>query len=253
MRKFSEKIFKEAKVINTKRINNGNTQIIAHRGLSGIEAENTNAAFVAAANRSYFGIETDIHRTADGKFAVSHDGNLKRVGGEDVAVGGVTLDFLGASVLFGKDGTKLRRDLRVSSLEEYLSICKKYEKHSVLELKSDFTDEETERIIEIARSFDRLDNLTFISFRYSNLEKGRKILPNHPVQFLFSNFTGEIFEKVASDKMDIDMGHGSVTEEIIKRAHEAGLVVNAWTVDSPERAEQLIAWGIDYITTNILE
>ena len=38
-------------------------KMIAHRGLSGIEKENTNAAFIAAGNRSYFGIETDVHKT----------------------------------------------------------------------------------------------------------------------------------------------------------------------------------------------
>ena len=34
----------------------GKTLMVAHRGLSGIERENTLPAFVAAANRSYFGI-----------------------------------------------------------------------------------------------------------------------------------------------------------------------------------------------------
>ena len=46
-----------------------NTKIVAHRGLSGIEPENTNLAFVAAGNRSYFGIETDIHVTKDGRLS----------------------------------------------------------------------------------------------------------------------------------------------------------------------------------------
>ena len=55
------------------------TQTIAHRGLSGIECENTCAAFVAAGNRSYLGIETDVHITADGNFAVIHDDNTARV------------------------------------------------------------------------------------------------------------------------------------------------------------------------------
>ena len=41
-------------------------RMVAHRGTSGLELENTNSAFVAAGNRSYFGIETDVHRTADG-------------------------------------------------------------------------------------------------------------------------------------------------------------------------------------------
>ena len=44
--------------MNTIKLNKGNVRVVAHRGLSGIERENTNAAFVAAANRSYYGIET---------------------------------------------------------------------------------------------------------------------------------------------------------------------------------------------------
>ena len=239
--------------MNTVKVNKGNTKLIAHRGLSGIETENTNSAFVAAGNRSYFGIETDIYRTSDGKFAINHDGNLKRISGDDIAVEGVSLDTLQSVVLFDKLGGKLRRDIRVSSLEEYLFICKKYEKHAVLELKSDFTYEEIEKIIEIIRSFDYLDHLTFISFKYSNLEKVRQILPTQSAQFLFSNWSEETFEKLLKAKIDIDSNHNAITEEIIKRAHEAGLTVNVWTVDSPERAELLASYGIDFITTNILE
>ena len=54
--------------MNTIKFNHYGTQVVAHRGLSGIERENTAAAFVAAGNRSYYGIETDIWRTADGHF-----------------------------------------------------------------------------------------------------------------------------------------------------------------------------------------
>ena len=51
---------------NTEKVNLANVQMIAHRGVSGLERENTNAAFIAAGNRSYYGIETDVHRTKDG-------------------------------------------------------------------------------------------------------------------------------------------------------------------------------------------
>jgi glycerophosphoryl diester phosphodiesterase len=178
---------------------------------------------------------------------------LKRIADEDIAVEGVSLDTLQSVLLFDKLGGKLRRDLRISSLEEYLFICKKYEKHSVLELKSDFSDEEIEKIIETVKSFDYLDHLTFISFKYSNLEKVRQILPTQSAQFLFSTWSEETFEKLLKAKIDIDSNHNAITEEIIKRAHEAGLTVNVWTVDSPERAELLASYGIDFITTNILE
>ena len=67
--------------MNTVKIKNLSTKMVAHRGLSDIEPENTNASFIAAGNRSYFGIETDIHRTKDGHFVVCHDDNLKRIAG----------------------------------------------------------------------------------------------------------------------------------------------------------------------------
>ena len=39
--------------MDTIKINSNGVKIIAHRGLSGIEKENTCPAFVAAGNRSY--------------------------------------------------------------------------------------------------------------------------------------------------------------------------------------------------------
>ncbi len=50
--------------MDTLRLSAPKPRMIAHRGLSGIEMENTCSAFVAAGNRSYFGIETDVHVTA---------------------------------------------------------------------------------------------------------------------------------------------------------------------------------------------
>ena len=35
--------------------------------------------------------------------------------------------------------------------------------------------------------------------------------------------------------------------------HDAGLTINCWTVDTAERGEELAAWGVDQITSNILE
>ena len=239
--------------MNTIKINKNSTLLVAHRGLSGIETENTNTAFVAAGNRSYYGVETDIHRTADGRFVVCHDDDLKRVAGENIPVETTTLAELQSIVLFDKDGSKNRADLRVSVLENYLSICKKYGKHCVLELKSDFTDEEIAQIIDIAKSFDYLENVTFISFIYSNMTKIRKICPTQSVQFLFSRFDDEIIDRLIAARIDVDAYYKALTKEIIDLLHENGLKVNCWTVDDKERAEQLVSWGVDYITSNILE
>ncbi|MCB0957068.1 MAG: hypothetical protein KDB12_13005, partial [Ilumatobacter sp.] len=42
-----------------------------------------------------------------------------------------------------------------------------------------------------------------------------------------------------------------LTEEIVGACHAAGIQVNTWTCDDPERMEQLIEWGIDGICTNV--
>ena len=80
--------------MNTVKITKGKALVIAHRGLSGIEPENSIPAFVAAGNRSYFGIETDIHVTKDGKFIVIHDDNTARVAEADVNVEQCSYHFL---------------------------------------------------------------------------------------------------------------------------------------------------------------
>lgn len=239
--------------MNTKKFKKGNVRVIAHRGLSGIERENTNASFVAAGNRSYYGIETDIHRTADGRFVVCHDNHLFRVSGERIPVEEVSLAVLENIVLFDKDGTKDRADLRPCSLENYINICKKYEKHCVLELKSNFTDKEISRLIAVIQELDYIDNVTFIAFDYENLEKIRNLLPKQSVQYLFKEVTDELIEKLALAKIDVDVSAAALNEENVKKMHAAGLKVNCWTVDSPEDGERLAQIGVDFITTNILE
>ena len=239
--------------MGTIKFNKGTTRVIAHRGLSGIEVENTNAAFVAAGNRSHYGIETDIHKTADGHFVISHDDNLNRVAGVDIKIEESTLEQLEQIVLFDKDGTKRRGDLRPAILENYLSICKKYQKHSILELKSDFSLDDIKRIIEIINEFEYLDNVTFISFNYENLLKVREILPTQSAQYLFWKVTDEECQRLARDKIDADVWCKELTKEQIDKLHSFGLLVNCWTVDAAIDGEKFASWGIDFITSNILE
>ena len=45
----------------------------------------------------------------------------------------------------------------------------------------------------------------------------------------------------------------ALTEENVKKLHENGIVINCWTCDDPAAAEKLAAWGVDMITSNILQ
>lgn len=239
--------------MNTIKFDKKNVKVVAHRGLSGIEVENTNSAFVAAGNRSYWGIETDIYKTADGNFVIGHDDNYKRISGEEIYLERETLEALEKVVFFDKDGTKIRADLRPARLETYLKIVKKYEKHAVVELKSNFSIEEIAKIIEIVKSYDYLENTTFISFIYDNLTKIKSILPEQSCQYLFWKVTDEEIKRLVRDKIDVDVWVVELTKEQIEACHKAGLKVNCWTVDDPKKAEELESWGIDIITSNILE
>ena len=122
-----------------------------------------------------------------------------------------------------------------------------------MELKSNFTDGEIEKIIEIIKRYDYLDSLTFISFEYENLLKVRRLLPNQSAQYLFWKVTDEEIDRLSRDRIDADVWCKELTREQIDSCHKAGLTVNCWTVDEIVDGEKFADWGIDYITSNILE
>ena len=238
---------------DTIHLNAENVKMIAHRGLSGLELENTNSAFVAAGNRSYYGIETDVHRTADGQFIIIHDDNTRRVAGDEMIVEKTSYETLRAIRLVDKDGQKGRKDLLMPSLAEYIGICKKYEKEAVLELKNHFKPEHVYQIIEIISQIGWLEHTTFISFDLPNMICIRERLPQQSAQFLISERTDWLVETLKKHRLDLDICHIAVTPELVSELHEAGLKVNVWTVDTLEDAQRVIGCGVDFITSNILE
>lgn len=236
----------------TKQFNNGNVKMIAHRGLSGMEVENTISAFEEAGKRSYYGIEADLLKSSDGKFIVCHDDNLERLSGKQLIVNQTPMAVLMNLAIYDKYG-KTNPGERLTDLYGYLSVCKQYQKQAILELKASFSKEEIAKIIEQINQLDYINSVTFISFNYNNLLYVRELLPNQNVQLLFSEVTEEIIQKVTKAKMDVGVNHKALSKEIIKRFHDANLQVGCWTVDKKLRAKKLISWGVDYITTNILE
>ena len=239
---------------NTIKIENKRTtKMVAHRGASGLERENTCAAFVAAGNRSYFGIECDIYPTLDGKFVVFHDSKTTRIGIDTLVIKESTYETLRSLKLTDLNGERCRNDLRIADLDEYISICKHYEKTAVLELKSGFDENMIKKVLEIINGYGYLENTIFISFYYEQLQILRAVCPEATMQFLISKFEDDLIDRLKAESMDLDIYYEALTEERIALCHENGIKVNCWTVDDPAAAERLISWGIDYITSNILE
>lgn len=227
-------------------------RMIAHRGLSGLERENTCAAFVAAGNRSYYGIETDIHRTKDGQYIVYHDDNLVRLLGDERIVEEMTFDELRALRLKDHDDV-VREDLVLPSLAEYIRICKKYGKESVLEIKNHFEPEDIDNVIEIIRVENWLERTIFISFDLPNCLCLREKLPEQRVQYLVKVCDAEVLAVLRNKKLDLDMYYRNCTKEIVDSCHDLGVAVNVWTVDELDSAYRMVLAGVDFITTNLIE
>lgn len=242
--------------MDTIKINRGATKMVAHRGVSKLELENTAAAFIAAGNRSYFGVETDVHVTADGRFVVIHDTTVGRVCGGERGTGlnveASTLEEISKVKLKSPYGGK-RADLVVPMLADYIEICKYYGKVCVLEIKNEFPEDALLRMVEEIKALDYLDSVIFISFCANNLKIIRREYPGQKLQFLCNELTGDILAMLDEYGFDIDIRDKGVTKEIVDTVHAHGHIMNVWTVDAPERGEELAAWGVDQITSNILE
>lgn len=90
------------------------------------------------------------------------------------------------------------------------------------------------------------------SFRLETVDRCREIAPEIPTAWL----------TVAADPKHVqqvrERGHaavhpwvGGLTAEFVDACHAAGLAVNTWTCDDPERMRELITWGVDGICTNV--
>lgn len=229
-----------------------NTLFVAHRGLSGIERENTSAAFTAASNREYFGVETDVHKTADGRYILIHDDDTERVAGVKIPVEGSTFDELRALRLCDLEGNA-RGDLMFPTPEEYFSILKRYGKTAVFELKNRFEREEISEIIGIVRDCGMLEKTIFISFSYKNMVDLRALLPQQPAQYLcYGEIDENLIAKLKDQNLGIDTRHDRLNETSVGLLKKNGIEINCWTVNDPARGKELVDLGVDYITTNIL-
>ena len=239
--------------MNTIKIKKGRVKMIAHRGLSGLERENTLAAFIAGGNRSFYGMECDIHKTKDGEFVVIHDYDTKRVAGVEKAVQESTLEELRKVHLYDLVDGIPKSHLIIPTLEEYLNNSIKYDKVCVIEFKGTFEKDDLNRVLGIVEEKKYLHKCIFISFAIENLLYLRSVNKKVKLQFLTSKYDSEVLKTLIDNKLDIDINYNTLTKEIADELKNNKIKINVWTVDNPAVAEKLLSFGVDFITTNILE
>ena len=178
--------------METIKLSNKKPLMIAHRGLSSFEKENTMAAFIAGGNHTYYGMECDIHVTKDTVIVVCHDSNLERVSGVNLIIEESTYEEIQKVNLYDVKKENNWPYLKVPTFEEYLDCCIRYNKVAVIEFKFLFKEEDVYRVIEIVKSRNYLDKCLFISFVYENLTFVRKYDSNINVQFLLAEYKDEL-------------------------------------------------------------
>ena len=231
-------------------------RMIGHQGIHHLEVGNTCAGFVAAGNRTYWGIETDVHVTSDGQYIIIHDDNTKASTGADYVVEETDCATLRSLTLLDyTDGNgPTRSDLRLPLLSEYIRICRKYGKVAVLEIKNPVAPEHIKGIVEEIASLGWLENTVFISFSHDNMVELRGLLPDAKLMFLTTHVPNqELVDMLLPWRLDLDIAWTVLTKEGVELMHANGVEVNVWNVDEPELAERLLSWGVDYLTTDILE
>ena len=233
--------------------NKENIKMIAHRGVSGLETENTCPAFVVAGVKSYYGIETDVHLTKDNRFLIGHDDSFMRVADVDMVIEENTFDELRKIRIKDTDGSKNRADLFPPSLEEYISICKKYDKQSILEIKGVFPKASLYQMVEEIKKLGWYSRTTFIAFDVENLVHIRERYQDSDVQWLLETCEEKEIQFMIDNQMDADLCGYCITPEKVRVLHEHGRKVNVWTLDTLEHANMAKAVGVDFITSNILE
>lgn len=218
------------------------TQVLAHRGASRAERENTLEAFRTAGRMGAEAVELDVRRTRDGQMAVHHDAHLPD-----------------GRVLCEIDAADLPP--HVPLLSEALDACEGMWVNIEIKNHPDDADHDpTERVTaavadHLARRGED-PRWLISSFSRATVDAMRALRPEVRTAWLTTGVRPENLERTARDLAT--SGHSALhpwvdllTRECVEVFHAHGLAVNTWTCDDPARMRELIEWGVDGICTNV--
>ncbi|MBQ4053667.1 MAG: hypothetical protein IJD33_04945, partial [Clostridia bacterium] len=231
---------------------NGAVKMQGHRGLSGLYADNTIPGFTAAAQKGYWGIETDVQVTKDGVFVLCHDSNLSEIAGVDMDVAYTNYEDLKAVNLLNREGVP-EEGLYIPTLAEYLDICKAYGAYAVIELKATFTDEQCAELVQLVKDKGMFESAMFTSFKQDWLLQVKAVDANATLM-LITQVAETLEEKTAwmiENGIHANLGWDLVTEEVIQTFHDAGLLVCSGAGDYYNRFEYLMQFDVDIIGSDI--
>ncbi len=228
--------------------------VIAHRGFSGRAPENTMAAFKKAMEIGSDAIEFDVRFTGDGRLVVFHDDTLERTtNGKGKAA---TLTFeelkrLDAGSWFGS----IFAGERIPGLTEVLEATRG---RILLNIELKKGDHGKYSMVDLAK--ETLREVTGAGMKRQVLLSSFDL---DAIQWVHQEDPGILTAFITGDpwKSPLDATKGNflsalnprksaLNEDNLSAAHQQGVRVNVWTVDTEEEMEKFIAMGVDGIITN---
>ena len=218
--------------------------VFAHRGGSALAPENTIAAFDNGLALGADGLELDVHLSRDGVVVVHHDRVLDR-----------TTTLRGP--IAERDSDELRR-AAVPALAEVLARYP--DRRLVVELKVN-SAALAAATIDAVRRADAVDRVCLGSFGLRAMRAARAIEPAIATSGALEEVRWALYRswcrwpvtRVSYSGYQIPELSGTtrvVSPRFVEYAHDAGLGVQVWTVDTAEAARRLLGWGVDALITD---
>ncbi len=223
--------------------------LTAHRGLSSIAPENTAASLEQAGKAGYYAAEFDIAPTSDGVWILMHDDTVDRMTDGEGKVSSFTYDEISILKIDKGNGIENYPDEKIITLEEAVSICRKYSMRPMIEVKGG-TPEDMRGLLNIVRMAGASDAL-IIDFNADRIKELRRLDSEIELWYLVSKGNEATVEFAKENGTAIAFNHKKlVNYGMIKSAKQEGITLAAWTVDYLPFMDILAALGVNYITTN---
>jgi glycerophosphoryl diester phosphodiesterase len=221
--------------------------LLGHRGARHAAPENTFAAFNLALREGARGVELDVRLNGSGEVMVCHDRSLERVTeGRDKR----RLSELSSAQCAA---VKLAGDERLPRLADVLDWAEQRNACVNVELKAD--DRDSVRLVQAVAKLlgprAQLQNLLVSCFNAAALLGHRLLAPQVPSAWLVESAQLVDWPGIASlGSIAIHPKASLVTPERLTRWKRAGRRVHVWTVNDPNRALELGAWGVDALISD---
>ncbi len=229
--------------------------VTAHRGFSGAAPENTLAAFQAAIEAGADMIELDVHLTRDQEVVVIHDDVLGRTTDGKGDVAGKSLAEL-KTLDAGSWFAPRFAGERIPTLAEVLEVARGRILVNI-ELKKGkeafpYTMAElAEKSLAVVEKAGMTGQVLFSSFDPAAIDRIRELDARIPIG-LITQMPWTTPEEAGNGKAypTINSLFKNLNAENVRRAHEARIQVHAWTANTQEEMEKVLALGVDGIITN---